>query len=144
MPRKDKLNAIVNLQAMCHSGLEQKNVQENLNGGNKCKSLRIWESRQMVAPFMEIWKSGGRVGLPVNVKFEKAMRHGHPGGSWKPFQREFVNQVVNGHARIIVEVVPGIRSPKKKKNHREKKRAFRGTFRGNLILKGRRKQRKWC
>ena len=30
---------------------------------------RTWVTGKMVAPFMEIWKSGERVGLPVNTGF---------------------------------------------------------------------------
>lgn len=58
---------LVSLQATCYGGLEQKNVREKLIGGKRYESPRIWVSGKIVAPFMEIWKSRGRVGLPVSV-----------------------------------------------------------------------------
>lgn len=49
---------------------------------------------------------------------------------------------MNGHAGIIVEVVEGMRLPRKIIGKNEKRRAL-GTFRRNLTLKNRREKRKW-
>lgn len=66
----------MSLHAICHGGLKQKNVQKKLNAGRKCESPRTWATGKMVAPFMEIWKSGEKVDLPMNML---SLR-----GGWKP------------------------------------------------------------
>ena len=56
--------------------LQQKPGIRARGGQNKCESPRTWATGKIVAPFMEIWKSGERVGLPMNML---SLR-----GGWKP------------------------------------------------------------
>lgn len=50
------LNAIDELTSNILYGLEQKNVQEMLNGGNRYDSPKTWVFGTMAAAFIEIWK----------------------------------------------------------------------------------------
>lgn len=96
------LEAISEFTSNSHDGLKQKNVQEKVNEGYRCESLRIWVTGKWATSFMGIWKSGERVGLTVNVLSLS--------GGWKPIKRESESRSVGGHAEIEVKVVEVIRS----------------------------------